>query len=194
MKVLCVDGECYSYVTRGNVYEVASERDNCYSLMVDTGNGLQENWSYLKKHFRVVKDEKTQKEIVKMHVRCCDTSGIFESITYGKIYDVTRETKRGYVIFNDNDKESEYLKEFFQKISEENKKMEELDAIWFVVNSHLPTTITCPHYSYESAETEAKRLAHKHHGQKFIVVKALRGFEVNNIVETRYVEKDDIPF
>jgi hypothetical protein len=72
------------------------------------------------------------------------------------------------------------------------------NIFYIVVNFDFPTTVSYKHESFESADAEAKRLALKMSGQKFVVMKSLGGYQKNDLVSIEFVEpyekEDDIPF
>ena len=71
--------------------------------------------------------------------------------------------------------------------------METKNKVWVVINDYLPTTITCRHDSYESADKEAKRLAKLHSDITFVVMESMNGYTVNNLVELKFVRPCDNP-
>jgi hypothetical protein len=71
--------------------------------------------------------------------------------------------------------------------------MEKEYEFWIVAKLDFPTNITYKHTSYESACNEAKRLARKDHEDTFVVMKSLKGYKFNDLVEMEFVDPEDDP-
>jgi hypothetical protein len=72
------------------------------------------------------------------------------------------------------------------------------NIFYIIVNNDFPTNVSYKHESFESADSEAKRLALKVPGQKFVIMKSLIGYQKNELITSEFVEsyenEDDIPF
>jgi hypothetical protein len=65
------------------------------------------------------------------------------------------------------------------------------NIFYIVVNEAFPTNVSYKHESFESAETEAKRLARKMSGQKFVVMKSIVGYQKNDLEKSEFVDPED---
>ena len=62
------------------------------------------------------------------------------------------------------------------------------NIFYIVVNDDFPTTVSYKHETFESADSEARRLAVKMPGQKFVVMKSLVGYQKNDLITSEFVE------
>lgn len=60
--------------------------------------------------------------------------------------------------------------------------------IWLVVNANFPNYITSPCYSYENAFTEAKDLAQRMPGSKFIIFESVESIVSNKLLISKHVD------
>ena len=76
--------------------------------------------------------------------------------------------------------------------------MKEENIFWVVVSNNFPTRISYRHDTYESAKIEAQRLARNNKGEKFLIMKSIEAYEVEEFVKTKYVvnfhDYGEIPF
>ena len=76
--------------------------------------------------------------------------------------------------------------------------MKEENIFWVVASDNFPTRISYRHTSLESAKKEAQRLARNNKGEKFVVLKSVEAYEVEEFVKTKYVAElydyEEIPF
>jgi hypothetical protein len=75
------------------------------------------------------------------------------------------------------------------------------NKFWVIVNKKFPTTVTYKHDSWDSVESEAKRLARNNRNDEFIIMESIKSFKINEFVETEFVDESydhwqdrDIPF
>lgn len=64
---------------------------------------------------------------------------------------------------------------------------------YIVVNEKFPTTVTYKHESLDKAKREAERLARSNPGESFIVMEAICGYKVDNLVVTEYTAAHNNP-
>ena len=100
-------------ITKGKTYVVMKELINVYEIICDTGNHY---WAK-KSIFDVVDEEKKP-----MRVRAIETSD-HNSITRGKIYEVTNSDENTVVIINDEGINKRMYKYRFEVVDEEKKPM-----------------------------------------------------------------------
>jgi len=71
--------------------------------------------------------------------------------------------------------------------------MNKENNFWIVVDDNFPTRVSYKHNTYISAQQEAQRLAKQNRGSKFVVMKSVDAYEIQELVRTDYVDPTDNP-
>jgi hypothetical protein len=69
-----------------------------------------------------------------------------------------------------------------------------IEKVFWLVWNPAGGPPTHEHQTEESAIAEAKRLARLNRGQKFVVLRAITHFVVDDMQRVDYEERDDLPF
>ena len=71
--------------------------------------------------------------------------------------------------------------------------MKKENNFWIIVDDHFPTNVSYKHTSLESAQNEAKRLARKAKDKKFVIMRSIESYQIEEFVKTDYVNPVDNP-
>jgi hypothetical protein len=65
------------------------------------------------------------------------------------------------------------------------------NIFYIIVNNNFPTRVSYKHETFESADTEVKRLARNNPEEKFVIMKSVVAYQKNEFIKSNFVEPCD---